>query len=60
MRELGYIEGENLRIEQRHADRPDQVAGPAAELVRLQPEVILVSSQANARRLMRLPRQLLL
>jgi putative tryptophan/tyrosine transport system substrate-binding protein len=44
MRELGYVEGQNLLIEERYASGVYQLAAPAAELVRLQPEVILVPS----------------
>jgi putative tryptophan/tyrosine transport system substrate-binding protein len=40
--DLGYVEGQNILIEVRHANGEDQLADPAAELVGLQPEVILV------------------
>src|SRR6478735_5664817 len=43
LRDRGYIEGENLHIDYRYAST-DQLAGPAAELVHLQPEVIFVPS----------------
>jgi putative tryptophan/tyrosine transport system substrate-binding protein len=49
LRDLGYVEGQNLLIEERHAEGDHQLAEPAAELVRLQPEVILVSSTLGAR-----------
>jgi putative tryptophan/tyrosine transport system substrate-binding protein len=49
LRDLGYIEGQNLVIEQRYAAGADQLAEPAAELVRLQPEVILVPGVPAAR-----------
>jgi putative ABC transport system substrate-binding protein len=49
MRELGHVEGENLHIEERLAGGADRLAGPAAELVRLRPEVILVSNVPAAR-----------
>jgi putative tryptophan/tyrosine transport system substrate-binding protein len=49
LRDLGYIEGENLLLAERNASDPDQVAAPAAELVRLQPEVVLVPSVTVAR-----------
>jgi len=49
MRDLGYVEGENLRIEQRYADSVEQLREPVADLVRLQPEVILVAGVAAAR-----------
>jgi putative ABC transport system substrate-binding protein len=35
MRELGWIEGQNFKIERRYADRDDQLPALAAELVRL-------------------------
>ena len=49
LRDLGYVEGQNLLIEERYANNPDQVAEPAAELVRLQPKVVLVPSATVAR-----------
>jgi putative tryptophan/tyrosine transport system substrate-binding protein len=49
MRDLGYVEGQNLLIEERYGTRRDQLAEPAAELVRLQPEVILVPAGTIAR-----------
>ncbi len=43
LRELGYVEGKNLVIEIRHADRKrDRLPGLAAELVRAKVDVILV------------------
>jgi hypothetical protein len=33
MRELGWIEGQNFKIERRYADRDDQLPALAAELV---------------------------
>ena len=42
MRDLGYVEGQNLFIAERYANGLGRLAEPAAELVRLQPEVILV------------------
>jgi len=41
MRDLGWVEGQNLRIERRHADKPDQLPALAAELVRLKVDLIL-------------------
>ena len=42
LRELGYVEGVNIRIEYRYADGfLDRLAGLAAELVSLQPSVIV-------------------
>jgi putative tryptophan/tyrosine transport system substrate-binding protein len=49
LHELGYIEGQNLVIEQRYAAGSDQLAEPAAELVRLQPAVIVVPGVPAAR-----------
>jgi ABC-type uncharacterized transport system substrate-binding protein len=48
LRDLGYVEGENLHIDYRYAST-DQLAGPAADLVRLQPEAIAVPSVTDAR-----------
>ena len=45
LRELGYIEGQNIAIEYRYAEgRPDRVPGLAAELVRLKVDIIVVAS----------------
>jgi putative tryptophan/tyrosine transport system substrate-binding protein len=49
MRDLGYVEGQNLLIEERYAHGVDQLAEPAADLVRLQPAVILVPAGTVAR-----------
>ena len=49
MRDLGYVQGQNLLLELHHAAARDQLAAPAAEMVRRQPEVILVSATAIAR-----------
>jgi putative tryptophan/tyrosine transport system substrate-binding protein len=44
LRELGYIEGQNIAIEYRFAEgRPDRVPELAAELVRLKVDIIVVS-----------------
>ncbi len=43
MRELGWIEGQNFKIERRYADRDDQLPALAAELVRLKVDLILTS-----------------
>ena len=46
LRELGYVEGQNIFIERRYADgRPDRLAAMAEELVRLQVDVILAGGQ---------------
>ncbi len=45
LRELGYIEGQNIAIEYRNAeDRPEQVSHLAGELVRLKVDVIVVAA----------------
>jgi putative tryptophan/tyrosine transport system substrate-binding protein len=43
LRELGYIEGENIRIEYGLADRADQLPSAAAQLVRRNVDVLLAS-----------------
>jgi putative tryptophan/tyrosine transport system substrate-binding protein len=48
LRELGYVEGQNIRIEYRYTDvalqgHPDLFPRLAAELVRLKPDVLVVS-----------------
>ena len=49
LRELGYVEGQTIVIEQRHAaGRPDRLAGLAAELVRLKVDVVVVYGGARA------------
>ncbi|HEY7065130.1 MAG TPA: hypothetical protein VII06_26880 [Chloroflexota bacterium] len=42
MQELGYVEGQTLRIDERYPTANDQLSDAAAALVRLQPAVILV------------------
>src|SRR4030095_2601930 len=50
LRDLGYIEGQNITIEYRHADNQlERLADLAAELVRL-PVDILVTTGENAAR----------
>jgi len=45
LRELGYIEGQNIAIEYRYAEgRPDREPGLAAELVRLKIDIIVVAA----------------
>jgi hypothetical protein len=47
LRELGYVEGDNLVIDARSNDRTDRLAVFAAELVGLKPDVIFaVGTQA--------------
>ena len=44
LRELGYVQGQNLVIEYRFADgKAERLADLAAELVRLKPDVIIAS-----------------
>src|SRR5215472_15619143 len=46
LRELGYIEGQNITIEYRYAEgRVDRESGLAAELVRLKVDVIVVATR---------------
>jgi putative ABC transport system substrate-binding protein len=49
LRDLGYVEGQNLVVEIRRPAADDQLAEPAADLVQLQPEVILAQSSTVAR-----------
>ena len=45
LRELGYIEGQNIAIEYRYAEgKPDRESGLAAELVRLKVDIIVVAA----------------
>jgi putative ABC transport system substrate-binding protein len=47
LRELGYVEGDNVSLEFRWADwKPDRLAAFAAELVRLKPDVIVCTGGA--------------
>jgi putative tryptophan/tyrosine transport system substrate-binding protein len=47
LRELGYIEGQNIAIEYRYADgKIDRFPELAAELVRLKVDIIVVSAGA--------------
>ncbi len=43
LRELGYVEGDNLVIEARSIERADRIAALAAELVGLKPDVIVAT-----------------
>jgi putative tryptophan/tyrosine transport system substrate-binding protein len=50
LRELGYVEGKNIVIDWRFAEgKADRLAGLAAELVRLNVEVIVTSGPAATR-----------
>ncbi len=50
LRELGYIEGQNIAIEQRYAHGVlDRLPGLAAELVRLKVDVIVVGGTPDAK-----------
>jgi ABC-type uncharacterized transport system substrate-binding protein len=48
MRELGWIEGQNFKIERRNTDRGDQLPALAAELVRLNVDLILTGGTPAA------------
>ena len=49
LRELGHVEGQNIAIEFRYADgKLDRIPGLAAELVKLKPDVFVVSSTPGA------------
>jgi putative ABC transport system substrate-binding protein len=49
LRELGYVEGQNLLIEWRFDDRVDRLAALATELVGLKPDVIAATGTQAAR-----------
>lgn len=50
LRELGYVEGKNIVIEQRYAEgKLDRVAALAAELVSLKQDVIVTGGPAATR-----------
>ena len=50
LREVGYVEGQNLVVERRHAEgRLDRLPALATELVGLKPEVILATGEAAIR-----------
>ena len=49
MRDLGYIEGENITVEYRYAEGNfEKLPALAAELVRLKPDVIVASTTSGA------------
>jgi putative tryptophan/tyrosine transport system substrate-binding protein len=48
LRELGYVEGQNLAVEYRDSeDQRERLPGLAAELVRLQPDVIVAPTSVS-------------
>jgi putative ABC transport system substrate-binding protein len=50
LRELGYVEGETIRLEYRYAEgQGDRLPALAAELVALQPDVIVTNATLGAR-----------
>ena len=50
LRERGWIEGRNLRVEVRYAGwRDEQLEPPAAELIRLNPDVVWTYTQVALR-----------
>jgi putative ABC transport system substrate-binding protein len=54
LRELGYVEGQNLAVERRSADGdPDRLPGLAAELLRLNVDMILASGEQTTPVLLR-------
>jgi putative tryptophan/tyrosine transport system substrate-binding protein len=48
LRDLGYIEGQNLVVENRYAEGADEFPNLATELVRLKVDVIVVAGTAGA------------
>lgn len=48
LHDLGYVEGQNLTVDELYAGSNERLAEPAAELVRQQPDVVLVPSPAVA------------
>ena len=58
LRELGYIEGQNIAIEYRYAEgKLDRLPELAAELVRLKVDIIVVAGETRARRPRMRPRR---
>jgi len=50
LREVGYVEGQNLVVERRHAEgRLDRLPALATELVGLKPDVILATGETSIR-----------
>ena len=59
LRDLGYIEGKNISIEQRHAEgKLERLPGLAAELVRLNVDVIVSAGPADTRALKELSKSI--
>src|SRR5262245_5897618 len=53
LRELGYIEGQNIAIEYRYAEgNRDRASAHAAELVRLKVDIIVVGTPTSIRAVM--------
>jgi putative tryptophan/tyrosine transport system substrate-binding protein len=48
LRELGYVEGKNIVIEHRRAEKTDQLPSLAVELVRLKVDIIFASGGSQA------------
>jgi putative tryptophan/tyrosine transport system substrate-binding protein len=54
LRELGYVEGKNIKIDYRYAEgKTDQFAVLAAELIRLKPDVLVTSGSPGIVALMK-------
>jgi putative ABC transport system substrate-binding protein len=53
LRSLGWVEGQNLRVDARWSITPDRSRALATELIRLSPDVIFSSSTANLTALLR-------
>ena len=49
MRELGWVDGQNMIVERRFGESPDQLRTGAADLVRLNVDVLFVSSAGLAK-----------
>src|SRR5437899_1628457 len=49
MRQLGWVDGQNMVVERRFGESPDQLRRGAAELVRLKVDVLFVSSAGLAK-----------
>jgi len=49
MREVGWVDGQNFKIERRNADRREQLPALAAELVRLKVDLILTTGTPATR-----------